>query len=1147
MATLDNHIVINARPVRSVNMERDIDGHDLAGYVLTGRSVDTLSRIFSGLKLGNGTRAWSITGPYGCGKSSFALFLDALAGPAMDLRERAGALLAATAPELAESISAYVNKTKGLIIASAVAAMGPLSETVARALGRGARRRWRHNPPSDVREALRAVGEDAKASSIRALAESLSVHAPVLLLIDEFGKSLEYYANADPGGLFLLQELAELFSGQRGLPGGLITLQHLAFESYASALTTAARREWAKVQGRFEDITYLDPPDQVVRLVADSIRQVPATRAMARRLAEWADLASSRAEGLGLLEYVGGMAVVKRCFPIHPVALAALPELCDRYGQYERTLMAFVASGEPGSVVNFCARNPDSAPLATVSLEHVYDYFVNSARTLTGAAAGAARWLEIEARVNEALVDELDLRLLKIVGVLNLVSGNGPLRASPEMVAFAADMSGRRSAEVQQRLEQLCDRGVLVFRSFANEYRLWSGTDFDVSGAISQARELLSSASAAELLREAANRGPVIASRHSQRTGILRYFDVVFADPGATVSRGQSTADGTLVYVTGSGPTPVTNDAWPIVFAFSEHFRAPLAAALELAAIKRVIQEKVAELAHDWVARRELQERAAHASLELSVRFAESFSAQGPGVRFVCGDEPIAPKRGLSDVLSTVCDRTFSASPTVRNEMVARHELTSQGAKARRVLMQSMLDNELSPLLGLDGFGPERAIYHAVLDQPGFHRVRSDGQWRFGPPARSSDWYPAWTALQDFFSLASARPTSVQHLYDRLAAPPIGLREGVMPVLLTVGLLHRRDDIAVYEEGTFQPRLTADLLERLVRNPERFSVKNLGISSVERRFVIERLATELKVDVTPTDKRRNSSVLALMSPLLTTVRNLPPFTQKTKELSGETLAVREALLSAREPDVLLFNDLPVALALDTSRVLAGDLRTVNMYAERLSTALRELQHNWPSLLRRVEEQLRLATATPRSASLRSDLGARARHLVDRVIDSRLRAFLLTAAEEALDDGDWLEAVALTVVDKPVRAWHDQDWPAFVAAATQLGGALRRLEALNYEHIAQGSTEFSARRVTITNPDGTEYSQVLVSRDGEDEAVLRAASRVTEEARRELPLDVIPALVSRVIEMLLLPGEQENREAVIELSQGSASEGLKLHA
>jgi hypothetical protein len=364
---------------------------------------------------------------------------------------------------------------------------------------------------------------------------------------------------------------------------------------------------------------------------------------------------------------------------------------------------------------------------------------------------------------------------------------------------------------------------------------------------------------------------------------------------------------------------------------------------------------------------------------------------------------------------------------------------------------------------------------------------------------------------------------------------------------LTVGLLHSRDDIAVYEEGTFQPRLTADLLERLVRNPERFSVKNLGISSVERRFVIERLATELKVDVTPTDKRRNSSVLALMSPLLTTVRNLPPFTQKTKELSGETLAVREALLSAREPDVLLFNDLPVALALDTSRVLAGDLRTVNMYAERLSTALRELQHNWPSLLRRVEEQLRLATATPRSASLRSDLGARARHLVDRVIDSRLRAFLLTAAEEALDDGDWLEAVALTVVDKPVRAWHDQDWPAFVAAATQLGGALRRLEALNYEHIAQGSTEFSARRVTITNPDGTEYSQVLVSRDGEDEAVLRAASRVTEEARRELPLDVIPALVSRVIEMLLLPGEQENREAVIELSQGSASEGLKLHA
>ncbi|MGH2883684.1 MAG: hypothetical protein ACRDPA_13465, partial [Solirubrobacteraceae bacterium] len=350
--------------------------------------------------------------------------------------------------------------------------------------------------------------------------------------------------------------------------------------------------------------------------------------------------------------------------------------------------------------------------------------------------------------------------------------------------------------------------------------------------------------------------------------------------------------------------------------------------------------------------------------------------------------------------------------------------------------------------------------------------MRTDGQWRFGAPNRSSEWVPAWSVLQRLFVDAEAEITGVERLYDRLGAPPVGLKGGAVPILLTVGLIQRREDIAVYEEGTYQPRLTADLLERLVRNPHRFALKNFAASTGDRRHVIERLALELNVDVTPTDRRRNSTVLALISPLLGTVRDLPAFTLKTRLMSEQAIAVRDALLAARQPDEIVFRDLPAAVGLEKpDAVPSGDRRAVNEYAQRLAAAVRELQHNWPDLMERIEGQLRLAMTTPPSTSLRADLAARAQRLVDRVLDTRLRAFLLTACEDALDDADWLEAVALTAVDKPVRAWRDQDWPAFVAAATQLGGSLKRLEALNYEHIAQGSTEFTARRFTITNPDG----------------------------------------------------------------------------
>jgi hypothetical protein len=1132
MGTLADHINIRALAARSVNLERDGNGHDLAGYVPTARAIDTLTRVLDGLARDAGTRAWSITGPYGCGKSSFAIFLEALLGPGDDLREHASGLLAASGPALVNVAADLAEPTNGLIRASTVAAIESVADTVARALQRGADRRWGPKPPRPVQQTLRRVAEAADASSIRALVEALASYAPVLVVIDEFGKNLEHHASDAPGALFLLQELAELFSGADGVRGGLVTLQHLAFEDYASTLTASARREWAKVQGRFEDITFVDSPDQVVRLIADSIEQEPSTRAMAARLAKWTDVAVAGAERLGLAAYLGDAATAGRCFPIHPVAAAAVPILCSQYGQYERTLVSFLASGEPDSVVAFCAASPDTDPLPMVGLAEVFDYFVTAARTLTGAAAGSTKWLEIEARVNEALADEEDLELLKIVGMLNLVSGNGFLRASPDLVVFAADLTGQRGAEVRRRLGHLCERGVLAFRSFADEYRLWNGTDFDVSAAVAEARELLSGSSSAQLLTDATSPTPVIAGRHSQAKGTLRYFDVVVADAGTEISPPASTADGVVVFVVGEGPMPTVVERRPVVIVRSEHVQEPLAAALELAAIRRVIRDRASELASDWVARRELQERAAHAGVEVSLRVSQAFAPGRKGVHWQCNGTAVSSTRGPSRALSLVCDRVFWGSPTVRNEMVARRELTSQGAKARRVLMEAMLAKGHDENLGFDGFGPERAIYHAVLERPGFHRVRTNGEWRFGPPHRTSDWIDAWTALQEHFTTAEAEIVSVHAIYEHLGGPPFGLKDGVIPVLLTVGLLHRRDDIAIYEEGTYQPRLTADLLERLVRNPDRFTIKNFASSAGHRRYVIESLAAALKVDVTPSDRRRNSTILALMSPLLGTIRELPAFTLATREMSDEAVAVRDALVAARQPDEILFRDLPAAVGLtDYEAVVGGDERALRDYASGLAAAVRELQQNWTGLIERIESQFRGAMGTPPSAQLRVDLAARARHLVDRVLDRRLRAFLLTVTDEALDDDDWLEAIAMNASDKPVRGWRDQDWPAFVAASSQLGGTLKRLEALNYSHIARGSSEFTARLVTITDPDGTETSKIVVRREGQDRAVDDFATRMITEARL-LPAHLRPALVTRLIEELLVDDDAIDADKVI---------------
>jgi len=72
---------VGARFHRSVNIGRD-HGEPSAfkDYILTPSILSTLERFSRSLSLRSTNRAWTITGPYGSGKSAMVLFLAELWG-----------------------------------------------------------------------------------------------------------------------------------------------------------------------------------------------------------------------------------------------------------------------------------------------------------------------------------------------------------------------------------------------------------------------------------------------------------------------------------------------------------------------------------------------------------------------------------------------------------------------------------------------------------------------------------------------------------------------------------------------------------------------------------------------------------------------------------------------------------------------------------------------------------------------------------------------------------------------------------------------------------------------------------------------------------------------------------------------------------
>ena len=260
-------------------------------------------------------------------------------------------------------------------------------------------------------------------------------------MIDEFGKNLEAIADSSEGDPYLLQQLAEAGQGS-GLPIFLMTLQHLSFEDYLSHTEGPQRREWAKVQGRFESMAYVESASQTRALIGTVFQADGEVR---NRIDEWAGRQSATMRALGISE-TSDPGVVASCYPLHPLAATVLPELCNRYGQHERTLFSFLTSADPASAASYLNATalPPEGQIPSLGLVGIYDYFVANG-TMAGVPVDQGRWTEIASRLRDAPnLTPAQRRLAKAIAVLNLVSTTGVLRASRRLLLAELESDAER-------------------------------------------------------------------------------------------------------------------------------------------------------------------------------------------------------------------------------------------------------------------------------------------------------------------------------------------------------------------------------------------------------------------------------------------------------------------------------------------------------------------------------------------------------------------------------------------------------------------------------------------------------------------------------------------------------------------------------
>jgi hypothetical protein len=617
--------------------------------------------------------------------------------------------------------------------------------------------------------------------------------------------------------------------------------------------------------------------------------------------------------------------VLADAYPLHPLTALVLPMLCVRYAQNDRSLFTFLTSDEPFAFNQFLKSSAiENNQIPTLKLHELYDYFVDA---VTGLASrlNLQRWVEVQGLIQDAKDQSQDvLKVLKTIGVLNLVTSTGKFRATPELVSLALcdspdDKKGRK--RWKEVIGQLKQKQLITHRGTQDELRIWQGSDFDTEAAIAERIEQ-SHLPLADLLTAIYPTKPLVAQRHYTATGTLRYFEQRYIDSRANLSElscAAQSSDGLIAYwLDTASPESIpslTTDGKPLILITVANLDLLRMRGQEFQALKKIWKD-APELQTDGVAKREVRQRLVEAERLLDETMALVFDwSSGQNACWIQGKSTkIESSRLFQAALSDVCDRTYSQGLTLDNELINRRELTSQGAKARRELIEAMLDHSHQSRLGLEGYGPEVAMYGSVLETTGIHRQELD-EWGFYPPKDSSGVATVWEAITQFCLSAKDKPQSLQQLYELLACPPYGVKPGVIPVLLAAVLLYYADEVSIYKDGTFIPVLGAEHFELLVKDPARFTVKNIEVAGL-RSQVFRELEAILKTGpVKGRSGSRNLTVLSVVKPLVQFVRKLPTYTLKTKQISPSAQAVIQTLSQTQEPDELLFIALPKACGL----------------------------------------------------------------------------------------------------------------------------------------------------------------------------------------------------------------------------------------
>ena len=1056
---------INTRYQRSARIDTDWKNDVVSGYVLHGTARRVIKRIAEQISDSKKPqKSFTITGPYGGGKSSLALIIANLVS--LDTETQKQTLKIFTDKEEQRLLKNAFSSSKGWVTIRVVGSRTNPIESIYAAAVQAIKTRFKKIPKSlDIEK--RPNHKNLMNLLDNLNAELSKTNDGIMLIIDEMGKFLEYAAYEN-GDIFIFQELAEKFNRSKN-PNLFMGILHQAIGEYAKSLNKLAQEEWGKIQGRFLDLPFSVGIDEVLSLVGQAI-EGPSANTQQKNTCQQVAKAVKNAS-LGTTENLSSK--LYECIPLHPVtALMLGPISRRRFGQNERSIFSFLTSGEPNSLNHFL-RNELSTSKNIFTLDLLWDYLKINLEPLILSSPDGHLWSE----ATEALIraekkgNNNHLKIVKAVAIIEIFGKQFGIRPSKEILESLLD----DNTNIKSILKDLESWTIVVYRKYLNAWGLHAGSDINLEELLQISSSQVQNTNDL-IIQNIPFQNPVIAKQHYHTTGTLRWFEIYFVftnDLQYFISTKSSKINAGQMIIVLKKKEEAREDVHdairsvtnltkqldhPVLFGFPENDQQLIQEAQELSALEK-IKATNQKLTGDAVARKELNARINNAKIVIN----QTIKTLLDVTTWVFTEKTFPKTSSLSNLASTVCDDVFSKTPVIKNELINRDKVSGVAVAASKELLENMFKRPNELYFGIDKFPPSKSMYLSLFRNTKIHQIENHDYVIKKPQDPNDTIAQIWEEMINFLKDNKHRRVSFNELFLKWSKPPYGIRQGIIPILaLTIYEAHR-EELALFVDDLFVPDIDDYGISRLFKDANSIAVRYVELAAFGKETL--RKVSDIFADRTHNQKE---SVLDVAKRIVQYVLDLKPLVKRTDRISPQAIKFRNSVLNGKDPYDLLFQDLPQAYGMTVGKQL-GDLDKKD--AERLPTLIKDSLDELKSVEIRFDQELKEAVYSALGYNLTDNinttkLSERAQRVQGISGDFSLEAFI-RALIDSKDNKNWITNLASLAAEKPVANWFDLDFDRAKYEMYSLVSRFKRVE----NHVLDNSTGkgiFSLSTVTTLN-------------------------------------------------------------------------------